>query len=251
MNEPPLLELVDVSRTYNRVRQAVADVSFKIPRGTTLALIGASGSGKTTLARIVAGLLEPDEGVIRLSGQALPRRGWPASVRRKVNMVFQHPLASLDPHWTTGRSIAEPLSAFGLAATKAARAARVAELLEAVGLPSDAARRRPSAFSLGQVQRIAIARALAADPALLVCDEPTSALDLSVQAQVLNLLRDLQERLGLTLLVISHDPGVVRFMADTVAVLDRGRIVELGPAAEVFNQPRLIPTRSLLGAGPE
>jgi peptide/nickel transport system ATP-binding protein len=251
MPEPPLLELVDVSRAYNRARQAVADVSFSIERGKTMALIGASGSGKTTLARLITGLLEPDEGVIRLAGQPLPRRGWPAAVRRQINMIFQHPLASLDPHWSVGRSIAEPLRAFTLAPTPAARAARVTELLEAVGLPADAARRRPAAFSLGQVQRIAIARALAADPALLVCDEPTSALDLSVQAQVLNLLRDLQDRLGLTLLVISHDPGVVRFMADTVAVLDRGRIVELGRADEVFNQPRLIPTRSLLGSGPE
>ncbi len=248
MAEPPLFAMGGVSHRYGAGAAALADISLAIPRGATLAVVGPSGSGKSTLARLATGLLAPLAGEIRFAGAALPRRAWPRAVRRRINMVFQSPAGSLDPRWPAGRSIAEPIRAFRLRADRAGVAERVAALLAAVGLPADAAARPPSTFSLGQVQRLAIARALASEPDFLVCDEPTSALDVSVQAQVLNLLRDLQARLGLTLLFISHDPGVVRFMADFVAVLDAGRIVESGPAEALFARPQQAATRRLLAA---
>jgi peptide/nickel transport system ATP-binding protein len=248
MAEPPLFEMRGVTHAYRGAAGGIEAVSLAIPRGATLALMGTSGSGKSTLARIATGLIAPQAGELRFAGTALPRGIWPRAVRQRINMVFQDPAGSLDPRWAAGRSIAEPLRAFGLRKGRAAVAARVAELLAAVGLPADAAARRPAAFSLGQVQRLAIARAVASEPAFLVCDEPTSALDVSVQAQVLNLLRDLQARLGLTMLFISHDPGVVRFMADRVAVLEAGRVVESGPADALFAAPRHPATRRLLAA---
>ncbi len=231
----PLLVLDHVSRGFAGAPRAVDDVSLALPAGATLAVVGESGSGKSTLARLAAGLLRPQSGSVRF-----------AAGRHRVAMVFQDPAGSLDPRWPVGASIAEPLRALGR--RRDGHAARVAALLEQVGLPPAVAARRPDRFSLGQVQRIAIARALAGEPDFLVCDEPTSALDVSVQAQVLNLLRALQRRLGLTMLFISHDPGVVRFMADTVAVMQHGRIVEAGAAAEVFARPAHAVTRRLLAA---
>jgi peptide/nickel transport system ATP-binding protein len=220
------LRLRGVSRRFGAVR-ALDNVSLALPRGATLAVVGESGSGKSTLARLAAGLLAPDSGSVVRPG--------------RIAMVFQDPAGSLDPRWTAARSIAEPLRGAGVAT-------RVAELLTAVGLPEGVAARRPAQLSLGQAQRVAIARALAAEPDLLICDEPTSALDVSVQAQVLNLLRDLQVDLGLSILLVSHDLGVVRYMADHVAVLLGGRLVETGPADAVLNAPRHAYTRQLRAA---
>jgi len=228
------LVMHDVSRRFGAVR-AVRDVSLSVAPGTTLALVGESGSGKSTLARLAAGLLAPDSGTVRRAAG-------------RVAMVFQDPAGSLDPRWTVAASIAEPLRVLRLRRGTAAIAARVGELLEAVGLPADYGRRRPGRFSVGQVQRISIARALAAEPDFLVCDEPTSALDVSVQAQVLNLLRDAQARLGLGMLLVSHDLGVVRFMADRVAVLQAGRVVECATADALFAAPGHPYTRQLLAA---
>lgn len=226
-----------------RVR-AVSDVSFSIARGETYALVGESGSGKSTIARMVAGLLAPTAGRVTLD---VPDGRGP----RRVQMIFQDPLASLDPRWRVGRTVAEPLHAFGLVSSRAEARDRVAGLLSLVGLdPSDAGR-YPHAFSGGQRQRIAIARALAAESDLIVCDEPTSALDVSVQAQILNLMRDLQDRLGLTYLLISHNLAVVRHMADRIGVLYAGRLVEEAPAAQLFAAPRHPYTRMLLDAVPD
>ena len=227
------LAMQGVSRRFGAVR-AVADVSLSVAPGTTLALVGESGSGKSTLARLAAGLLAPDAGMVRCGA-------------RRLAMVFQDPAGSLDPRWTAADSIAEPLLVLRLR-RGAAVGERVAELLAAVGLPAEAGRRRPKQFSIGQVQRISIARALAAEPDFLVCDEPTSALDVSVQAQVLNLLRAAQARLGLAMLLVSHDLGVVRFMADRVAVLHHGRVVEEAAADTLFAAPQHPYTRQLLAA---
>ncbi len=230
---------------------AVDDVSFRIARGTTLSLVGESGSGKTTLARMAVGLLRPSAGEIRFENHCLSKGGQGRTLRRRINMVFQNPYASLNPRWRVRDIVAEPLRAFGLAPTRAAVAERVSELLVQVGLsPRDGAR-FPNEFSGGQRQRISIARALSSNPAFLVCDEPTSALDVSVQAQVLNLMRDLQQRFELTYLFISHNLAVVRYMSDVLAVMYSGRIVETGPSEDVFRAPRHPYTRLLLEAVPD
>jgi peptide/nickel transport system ATP-binding protein len=232
---------------------ALDDVSFSIPKGRTYALVGESGSGKSTAALLVAGLIQRDRGKIEIDGIDLAEAD-PATrraLRRRVQMVFQDPFTSLNPRWRVGAIISEPLQALGLLSDRQAIAARVADLLSRVGLDSADAARFPHEFSGGQRQRIAIARMLAAEAELVICDEPTSALDVSVQAQILNLMRDLQEELGLTYLFISHNLAVVRFMADDIGVLKAGRLVEAGTAEAIFGDPQHSYTLALLAAVPE
>jgi oligopeptide/dipeptide ABC transporter ATP-binding protein len=242
-------------REVGRVR-AVESVNFHIASGETLALVGESGCGKTTVARCILRALTPTAGEIRFSpaqGQAvdlapLSRRAL-RPLRRHIQMIFQDPYASLNPRMMVGDIIAEPMLVNGVYST--ARHARVTELLDLVGLPIVARSRFPHAFSGGQRQRIGIARALALNPRLVVADEPVSALDVSVQAQIVNLLLDLQDRLGLSMLFVAHDLGVVRHVADRVAVMYLGRIVELATTATLYAAPRHPYTAALLGAAPK
>ncbi|MGR3805203.1 dipeptide ABC transporter ATP-binding protein [Marinibacterium profundimaris] len=224
--------------------KAVTGASFTVKRGEIFGIVGESGSGKSSLASAIAGLLPIDEGQMRFCGQPLKmRRG--QSVRQAIQMIFQDPYSSLNPRLRTGAAIREPLDFFG-----AGDGLTPETLFEAVGLPQEAAGRFPHAFSGGQRQRVSIARALAGQPDLLICDEPTSALDVSVQARVLNLLKDLRDRTGLTMLFISHDLSVVRQMCDRVAVMKSGRIVELEEAETLFTRPRDPYTRDLLSLIP-
>ncbi|MCX4094187.1 dipeptide ABC transporter ATP-binding protein [Nocardia sp. alder85J] len=252
----PILEVRGLRKVYRlRGRRtkvaAVDDVSFTVGRGRTTAIVGESGSGKTTVARLVLGLVAPTAGSIHLGGVDLGGLGGAGrrAARRAMQPVFQDPYASLDPMWTVARLIAEPLRAFGIG-DRQARLDRVAELLEQVALPESVARRHPSELSGGQRQRVAIARALAVDPPLIVCDEPVSALDVLVQDQILTLLSRLQQRLGLSLLFISHDLAVVRALAHEVVVMRDGRVVEAGPADRIFTAPADPYTRGLLDAIP-
>jgi len=240
-----------VGREGRRTLRAVDDVSFAVPEGTTLSLVGESGCGKSTVARLAVGLYRPDGGAIRFEGQSLDVARAQPALRRRMNMIFQDPIASLNPRWRVRSIIGEPIRLFGLAADVSALRRRVDRLLEQVGLSAGDGDRFPHAFSGGQRQRISIARALASEPRLLVCDEPTSALDVSVQAQILNLMRDLQRDLGLTYLFISHNLAVVRHMSDRVGVMYLGRIVEQGPASAIFATPRHPYTRLLLDAVPD
>ena len=230
--------------------KAVRDVSFDIPRGQTLGLVGESGCGKTTIARIVVGLMTPTAGRIHFDGVGVGGPRW-AEQRRRVQMIFQDPYASLNPRWRVDRIVAEPIRAFRLLNSRDAIADRVDELLRMVGLDPLDGTKYPHEFSGGQRQRIAIARALASEPDFIVCDEPTSALDVSVQAQVLNLMRELQRKLELTYLLISHDLAVVRHMADVIGVMYLGRLVEIAPKRQVFESPRHPYTRLLLDAVPD
>jgi peptide/nickel transport system ATP-binding protein len=234
-----------------RLLRAVDDVSFAIDKGTTLSLVGESGCGKSTIARLAVGLYAPSRGAVRFEGEPLSAARAEAGLRRRMNMIFQDPYASLNPRWRVARIIAEPIRAFGLLRSAHEIAARVGELLLQVGLQPSDGEKYPHEFSGGQRQRISIARALSSEPEFLVCDEPTSALDVSVQAQILNLMRDLQRRLGLTYLFISHNLAVVRHMSDQLGVMYLGRIVEIGPAEEVFSAPRHPYTRMLLDAIPD
>ena len=227
-------------RTYLR---AVDDVSFDVPNGGCLSLVGESGCGKSTVARLVTGLYRATEGDIRF---APGTDGKPLSVQ----MIFQDPYASLNPRWRVFDIIAEPLRELKLRDTEAEIAARVAELLKTVGLAASDGRKFPHEFSGGQRQRISIARALASEPDFLVCDEPTSALDVSVQAQILNLMRRLQDEMGLTYLFISHDMSVVRHMSDQIAVMYLGRIVEQAPTEVLFANARHPYTQLLLDTIP-
>ena len=233
-----------------RLLRAVDDVSFAIAAGTTMALVGESGCGKSTLARLAVGLQTPSAGEIRFEGQPLSAARGEVAMRRRMNMIFQDPYASLNPRWRVDDIIAEPIRTFRLAETRAAIAGRVASLLGQVGLAASDGQKYPHQFSGGQRQRISIARALASAPEFLVCDEPTSALDVSVQAQILNLMKDLQAQLGLTYLFISHNLAVVRHMADRLGVMYLGRIVEQGPAEAIFASPSHPYTRLLLAAVP-
>jgi oligopeptide/dipeptide ABC transporter ATP-binding protein len=244
-----------LQRETGRVR-AVQNVSFTIGRGETLALVGESGCGKTTVSRCILRAWPPTSGAIRFTPQQgttvdlarLSRREL-RPLRRHIQMIFQDPYASLNPRMMVGDIIAEPLLVNGVPAAQ--RRARVSELLDLVGLPAVARTRFPHAFSGGQRQRIGIARALALDPALVVADEPVSALDVSVQAQIINLLLELQDRLRLSMLFVAHDLGVVRHVSDRVAVMYVGRIVETAPTALLYTQPRHPYTEALLAAVPK
>ena len=269
MMEAPLVEakgltrVFDVSKPWlNRVIErepkaylkAVSGVSFAIGRRETVALVGESGSGKSTVARMTVGLLAPTAGSVTIDGidmWAAVRAAERQQLRRRLQMIFQDPYASLNPRWRVERIIADPIKAFSLAKDAAEISHRVGELLRLVGLdPADGAK-YPHEFSGGQRQRICIARALSSNPEFLVCDEPTSALDVSVQAQILNLMRDLQDRLGLSYLFISHNLAVVRHMATRIGVMYLGRIVELATPAELFASPRHPYTRLLMDALPD
>lgn len=258
-----LLDMRDVSREFAVRRgmfdprslsvKAVDSVDLQLFPGETLGLVGESGCGKSTLARMAVGLLSPSSGEIRLEEKKLGE--WSAVERAcRIQMVFQDPFSSLDPRQTIGASIAEPLmltsAAAGRSLSRSECRERVCSLLEQVGLQPGHFQRYPHEFSGGQRQRVAVARALIADPATLVCDEAVSALDASVQAQVLNLLKDMQEKRGLSYLFISHDLGVVGFMSTRVAVMYLGRIVELAPCEDLFRRPAHPYTAALLAAAP-
>ncbi len=236
-----------------QILRAVQDVSFEIPRGKTFSLVGESGCGKSTVARTVVGLYNPTGGAVVFEGAdlaSLTTRTAMKPFRRRLQMIFQDPYASLNPRWRVADIVAEPLRAHRIETDSAAVKRRVGELLTQVGLdPKDAAK-YPHEFSGGQRQRISIARALASNPEFLVCDEPTSALDVSVQAQILNLMKDLQRRLGLTYLFISHNLAVVYHMSDQVGVMYLGRLVEVADKRTLFRFPRHPYTRLLLDTLP-
>jgi len=258
-----LRRVFDVSKPWlNRVLEgghpeylkAVDGVSFDIKKGETFALVGESGSGKTTVARMVVGLLPPSSGEVIIDGVSMadPRQAQARKLlRRRIQMVFQDPYASLNPRFRVDAIIAEPIRAFGLIQGERQIRDRVGELLSLVGLHPDDGLKFPHEFSGGQRQRIAIARALSSEAEFIVCDEPTSALDVSVQAQILNLMRDLQDKFGLTYLFISHNLAVVRHMASRIGVMYLGRIVEIADGRELFNHPRMPYTKMLLGAVPD
>jgi ABC-type glutathione transport system ATPase component len=249
-----LLEAVELTKVYGATDAApvVDRVSLRIERGETLGLVGESGSGKSTVARIVLGLVEPTAGTVTFDGQ--PVSGVPQSrlrgLRRRMQPVFQDPYAALNPRMRVEQIVTEPLAIHERLA-RADRRLRCRELLQQVGLDESTMRRYPHEFSGGQRQRINIARALALRPELLVLDEPVSALDVSVGAQVVNLLRDLQRSFGLTYLFISHSMPLVRYLATNIAVLRRGRLVELGSREQVCEAPREDYTRELMAATPE
>ena len=265
----PLVQAHDLARTFdvsapwlNRVierkpRQllhAVDGVSFEIEKGKTLALVGESGCGKSTVARLLVGLYEPTRGGFTFDGQdahAAFKGNDARTMRRRIQMIFQDPYASLNPRWLVEDIIAEPLREHGLISDKAALKERVGQLLTSVGLAAADMAKYPHQFSGGQRQRISIARALATEPEFLVCDEPTSALDVSVQAQVLNIMKDLQKKQGLTYLFISHNLAVVRHVSDQVGVMYLGRLVELADKQQLFASPRHPYTRMLLDAIPK
>jgi peptide/nickel transport system ATP-binding protein len=252
VSKPWLNRLIE--RSPMEFLKAVDGVSFEIKRGETFALVGESGSGKSTVARMVVGLLPPSSGDVIIDGVSMsdPRQaGARKLLRKRIQMIFQDPYASLNPRLRVDAIIAEPIRAFELIQGERDIRARVGELLTLVGLHPDDGQKFPHQFSGGQRQRIAIARALASEAEFIVCDEPTSALDVSVQAQILNLMRELQDKFGLTYLFISHNLAVVRHMADRIGVMYLGRIVEIAEGRELFRAPRMPYTRMLLGAVPD
>jgi peptide/nickel transport system ATP-binding protein len=260
-----VLEAIEASRSFDvsrpwlqrtlagegrRVLRAVDAVSFAVSVGRTLSLVGESGCGKSTVGRLAVGLYQPSGGEIRFEGQnLLSARAQPA-LRRRMNMIFQDPYASLNPRWRVSDIVAEPIRAFRLLRGRDVQD-RVGQLLTQVGLSPRDGEKYPHEFSGGQRQRVSIARALSSEPEFLVCDEPTSALDVSVQAQILNLMRDLQARMQITYLFISHNLAVVRHMSDLLGVMYLGRIVEYGPGESIFAAPRHPYTRLLLDAIPD
>jgi peptide/nickel transport system ATP-binding protein len=264
----PLLEIEDLVRYFTvsppwlarllegrprRVLRAVDGVSLAIGRGETFALVGESGCGKSTVARLIVGLHVPTRGVIRFEGTDLTRlrERELRPFRRRMQIIFQDPYASLNPRWRVRDIVGEPLRHFGLTADRGATRTRVAALLTQVGLAEADGEKYPHEFSGGQRQRVSIARALGSEPDFLACDEPTSALDVSVQAQILNLMRDLQRRLGLTYLFISHNLAVVRYVSDRVGIMYLGRLVEVSSTRAVFERPRHPYTRLLLDSIPD
>jgi oligopeptide transport system ATP-binding protein len=261
MNEP-LLKVTDLhkhfpvrkgvlfERTVDEVK-AVDGVSFELEAGRTLGLVGESGSGKSTTGYCVLQLLKPTSGSIRFLGKELTElgRGELRRMRREMQIVFQDPHSSLDPRMTVGNIVAEPLQVHGIG-TRRARRRTVQQLLEVVGFNPEYTNRYPHEFSGGQRQRIGIARALALNPKLIVCDEPVSALDVSIQAQILNLIKDLQRDFGLSYLFVAHDLAVVRAVSDDIAVMEKGRLVEVGPADRVYSRPEHEYTKALLAAVP-
>ncbi|HWE80408.1 MAG TPA: ATP-binding cassette domain-containing protein [Gaiellaceae bacterium] len=261
MTEPPLLEVEHLCKHFRLARgrlggsaepiRAVDDVSFEVRTGETLGLVGESGSGKSTTGYTILQLLRPTSGSVSFEGRELTTLRGSAlrEVRRDMQIIFQDPYSSLDPRMTVAQIVAEPLRAHRVG-DRTSQRARVQELLELVGFDPGHAARYPHEFSGGQRQRVGIARALALSPKLLICDEPVSALDVSIQAQILNLLNDLQQSLGLTYLFIAHDLAVVRLMSDRIAVMQSGRIVEAGEADAVYEHPRHPYTQALLAAVP-
>lgn len=258
-DSPVLLKASGLGKRYigpdQQSRQVVDDVSFELRAGRTLGIVGESGSGKTTVARIVLGLLEPDAGHVQFLGHAWAGAGADRVAekdrrvhRRDISVIYQDPLSSFDPRWSIGQILADALDVAGVAASQ--QPARIRELLEQVRLPAELASRRPLQLSGGQRQRVAIARAIASNPKVIICDEPVSALDVSVQAQVLDLLADLQASLGLAYLFISHDLGVIRHVSDEVLVMRRGQVVESAPVEDLFEHPKHAYTQRLLGAVP-
>ncbi len=240
-----------LAREPRQTLRAVDDVSFAIPLGTTLSLVGESGCGKSTVARLAVGLYPPSAGTIQFEGQSLSSAREQPELRRRMNMIFQDPYASLNPRWRVRDIVAEPIRAFRILRSKRDVVDRVGQLLSQVGLSPRDGEKFPHEFSGGQRQRISIARALSSEPDFLVADEPTSALDVSVQAQILNLMRELQQRMQLTYLFISHNLAVVRHMSDQLGVMYLGRIVEYGPGESIFRAPRHPYTRLLLDAIPD
>lgn len=244
LSSPAVVEVDNVTRVYHASRHAVRaldGVSFSLDAGETLAVIGESGSGKSTLTRLIAGLEKPTSGRVSVAGQAPAiRPGAPATAQ----VVFQDPAGSLNPHRSIGKSVAEPLHKL----SRAARRKTVAEMLERVGIDPGRRDERPGRFSGGQLQRVAIARALVARSSVLLCDEPTSALDVSVQAQILTLLRDLQEEIGFSCIFVTHDLAVAQVVADSVLVLQNGKVREKAEAATFFNNPQHPYSRALLEA---
>ncbi len=266
MADTPMLELRDAARYFDvsrpalqrliagegkRILRAVDGVNLSVPKGTTLSLVGESGCGKSTVARLAVGLYRPSAGQVVFDGRDLAEARAASDQRRRMQMIFQDPYASLNPRWRVRDIVAEPIRAFGLLPDRAAQEARVAELLTQVGLSPLDGHKFPHEFSGGQRQRISIARALSSNPEFLVCDEPTSALDVSVQAQILNLMKELQSRMGLTYLFISHNLAVVRQVSDRIGVMYLGRIAELAPAESLFRHPRHPYTRALMEAIPD
>jgi peptide/nickel transport system ATP-binding protein len=240
-----------LAREPRQTLRAVDEVTFAIPLGTTLSLVGESGCGKSTVARLAVGLYPPSAGTILFEGQSLSQARAQPALRRRMNMIFQDPYASLNPRWRVQDIVAEPIRAFGLMKGRAEIRDRVGALLSQVGLSPRDGEKFPHEFSGGQRQRISIARALSSEPEFLVADEPTSALDVSVQAQILNLMRDLQQQFRLTYLFISHNLAVVRHMSDQLGVMYLGRVVEIGPGESIFRAPRHPYTRLLLDAIPD
>jgi peptide/nickel transport system ATP-binding protein/oligopeptide transport system ATP-binding protein len=259
----PLVEVRDLVKHFAVTRgvllarrlgavAAVDGVSFAVRRGETLGIVGETGSGKSTVARLILRLIDPTSGTVHFAGEDITaaRGRHLKALRRDMQMIFQDPYSSLNPRKTVGTAIGEPFAVHGLHTGSGERRRAVQELMERVGLAPEHYNRYPHEFSGGQRQRVGVARALALSPKLIVADEPVSALDVSIQAQILNLLRDLQRDLGLTLVLISHDLSVVRHMSDRVAVMHRGKVVELADADTLYRAPRAEYTRALLAAVP-
>jgi peptide/nickel transport system ATP-binding protein len=248
----PLLSVERVSKTFRSAAHdvsALSDVSVVVEPGECHAIIGESGSGKSTLAGLILGLYEPTAGLIRFNGAVVSGRPRPLALKRAIRLIQQNPLSALNPRRTVGQSVRLPLDVHGIG-KRSLRDERVSELLGEVGLPTDYANRMPRALSGGERQRVAMARALACEPQLLVLDEPTSALDVLVQARVLQLLARIRREHGLAYLFITHDLAVVHGVADRVSVFQKGRLIETGPTRQIFDAPRSAYTRRLLGSIP-